>query len=109
MAEWNRGATPTHTWIVPGIDLSSAAIFVTYRQGGRNVVEHTGSDLTVSYSSPDTTVSTSLTQEESLRFDEGPGEVQLDYVLSTGKRDIGSRDPFIVGKTFKDVVTSVIS
>lgn len=66
------GTTPTHPFDVD-VDMTSAIVmFITYAQNGRTVVEKSIEDITIT----PTTVTTRLTQEETLRFAE-KGEVKM--------------------------------
>lgn len=59
-----RGTTPTHIFKT-SIDLTEAeVIFITYRQGNKNVLEKSREDLIVTSEQ----VSVKLTQEETLLF-----------------------------------------
>ena len=58
-----RGTTPTNTFKT-NIDLTGAAVFLTYSQRGRVVLEKAGDDLTVF----EDAVVTRLTQKETLGF-----------------------------------------
>lgn len=59
-----RGTTPTHIFKT-SIDLTEAeVIFITYRQGNKNVLEKSREDLIVTNEQ----VSVKLTQEETLLF-----------------------------------------
>lgn len=59
-----RGTTPTHIFKT-SIDLTEAeVIFITYRQGNKNVLEKSREDLIIT----DEQVSVKLTQEETLLF-----------------------------------------
>lgn len=62
----SRGTTPTHTFKT-SIDLTGVtALYITYTQAGRTILEKELSDCTIT--SQDITVT--LTQRESLRFKE---------------------------------------
>ena len=59
-----RGTTPTHIFNV-NVDLTQAvALYITYRQNGRIIVEKTLEDCTITA----TTVTVKLTQNETLKF-----------------------------------------
>ena len=59
-----RGTTPTHIFKT-SIDLTEAeVIFITYRQGNKNVLEKSREDLIIT----EEQVSVKLTQEETLLF-----------------------------------------
>lgn len=68
-----RGTTPTHTFQTD-IDLTAAAvIYLTYKVGGKVAFEKTGEDLTVTAES----ISTTLTQEETLSLKGQNAEIQI--------------------------------
>lgn len=76
-----RGTTPTHTFRVP-IDLTSAAVLkVYYKQGYEVLVEKEKPDLVVTPS----TITVQLTQEETLRFDDGQIKMQIRARMPNGK------------------------
>ena len=77
-----RGSTPTHVFTVD-LDLTDANIYVSYEQDGRVIIEKTGEDLTVTPNS----VTTSLTQEDTLSFHPGEVLIQLRYVKPSGEAD----------------------
>lgn len=77
-----RGTTPTNTFLLD-VDLSGATIFVTYEQGGVNVLEKTGADLTVA---PDS-IAVKLTQADTLKFKPGNVNIQIRYVDAFGTAD----------------------
>lgn len=77
-----RGSTPTNTFTVD-IDLTGATLFVSYEQMGKVIVEKTGEDLTVT----STSISLSLSQEETLRFKPGEVLIQIRYVFPSGAAD----------------------
>lgn len=67
-----RGTTPTHIFKT-NIDLSDAeVIYITYKQNGAIKVEKTIDDITATAEQ----ISTKLTQEETLSFDEH-GDVKM--------------------------------
>lgn len=61
-----RGTTPTHTFRTK-VDLREVdRLYITYSQNGRNVLEKTLEDCTIT----ENTIQTELTQAETLRFDD---------------------------------------
>lgn len=82
-----RGTTPTHTF-TSSTDLSEAtALYVTYQQGGKTVVEKSLEDIAVTTDS-DTgscTMTVELSQEETLAFDEKKQvEIQVRAAFANG-------------------------
>lgn len=68
-----RGTTPTHIFNV-NVDLSEAeVIYITYKQSESIVVEKEKADCTVSGE----TISVKLTQEDTLKFNTAPVEIQI--------------------------------
>lgn len=62
-----RGTTPTHTFTTD-VELSEAvAVYVTYQQRGKTLVEKTLSDITFGVKS----LSVELSQRDTLKFAEG--------------------------------------
>lgn len=82
MGGWHRGTTPVNTFNV-NVDLREATIYVSYAQRGRVIVEKTGHDLFVT----ETSIETTLTQEETLCFRPGEVRIQIRYVMSDGTAD----------------------
>lgn len=68
-----RGTTPTNIFNV-NVDLTGAeVIYVTYKQSDSVVVEKEKGDCTVTSES----ISVMLTQEDTLKFNTGPVEIQI--------------------------------
>ena len=62
-----RGTTPTHTFTLPD-DLTSAtisALYITYAQGSKTVLEKTLSDVTINGG----VITCTLTQADTLKFE----------------------------------------
>ena len=62
-----RGTTPTHTFTLPD-DLTSAtisALYITYAQGSKTVLEKTISDVTINGG----VITCTLTQADTLKFE----------------------------------------
>jgi hypothetical protein len=81
-----RGTTPTHIFTVD-VDLSTAvAIYITYEQNGRNLVEKDISDITVAEDAEthEKTLTTTLTQGETLRFRSGDVRIQIRAKFANG-------------------------
>lgn len=101
---WRRGSTPINTFKV-NIDLTNATVFVTYSQAGEVVIEKTGEDLVIT----DKTVSTRLTQEDTLKFDDSMlVEMQIRYVKPDGVADGSNVITASVGKILKDGVIEYV-
>lgn len=76
-----RGATPTHEFTVTEDFTAAVACFITYQQNGQTVLEKGINDVTITA----TKISTTLTQEETLRFaEEKPVEIQIRIKLDDG-------------------------
>ena len=75
-----RGTTPTHVFSVDA-DLTSAdAIYITYRQNQKNILEKTIEDITVT----EKKIETQLTQQETLMFQKGEVEIQIRVKMPDG-------------------------
>ena len=100
-----RGTTQTIQVRVPGVDLTGATAYMSFRQGGSVVVEKYPS---ISYSSPDSVASATLSQDDTLLFKEGLVEYQVRYLVGTtaGATEIF---PCYVTKILKDGKISHIS
>lgn len=87
--------TPTHSYVVEGIDLSGCDMWVSYQQGDAKLdVKAT----TVSYDGIDTTATVNLSQEQTGAFEPGTVKVQLNWVYPNGKRDAVSVKSIDVGR-----------
>lgn len=82
MAQWRRGSTPTNIFNV-NVDLRGSRIYITYVQNGKIIVEKTNDSITIE----EKKLTTTLTQEETLRFKTGPVRVQIRYVQVNGVAD----------------------
>ena len=93
-----RGTTPTNTFKT-NIDLTGAAVFLTYSQRGKTVLEKTGEDLTVS----EDAVVTRLTQKETLGFAATERvRIQIRYVFPDGTAGASNIMTAEVGEILKD-------
>lgn len=68
-----RGTTPINTFDVDIDFRQASAIYITYAQGGRTVIEKEISDITVE----ENTLSVQLTQQETLALGKGEVEIQI--------------------------------
>ena len=79
-----RATTPTFTFTFTEqtLDLTTAEhVYVTFAQGSRAITK-TGEDLTVQAKS----IQVSLTQKETLQFNDGIVEVQANWTDASGNR-----------------------
>ena len=75
-----RGTTPTNTFTVD-VDLREAtALYVTYKQNSRVILEKTLADATIE----ETSVAVTLTQEETLAFSKGTVMIQIRAKFADG-------------------------
>ena len=75
-----RGTTPTNTFTVD-VDLRQAtALYVTYKQNSRVILEKTLEDATIT----ETSVAVTLTQEETLAFSKGTVSIQIRAKFADG-------------------------
>lgn len=85
-----RGTTPTFDLVLTGADLTDAAnVYATFKYYGGTITK-SGEDLTVSADAsgeaPVSTVSVFLNQEETLRFQDGNVEIQVNWTYPDGSR-----------------------
>ena len=80
-----RGTTPTYTLTIEGQDLTDKTIYVTLKIG-KNLMTLTNDRLSVVYSQQDqkSIVAFTLTQEETLSFKVGTGDVQVRFINAEG-------------------------
>lgn len=101
-----RGTTPQHVFTLPRdlADVQLAALYITYKQGGRIVMEKTLEDDGVSRSGAEITVK--LSQEETLVFSADGGIVSVQLRLRTAAGDalVSGVITMSVGDVFKDGV-----
>lgn len=80
-----RGTTATNTFTLPFYmeiaDLS--AVYVSYSQNGKVVVEKALNDLSIS-TKENLIITVSLTQEDTLKFSEGKVKIQIRLKTTTG-------------------------
>ena len=78
-----RWTTPTYELVVEGVDLTAYQVYVTFSQHG-NVV--TIDNPTVSHYDGTTTITCSLTQQQSAGFRSGTMDVQVNWADSSHNR-----------------------
>lgn len=75
-----QGTTPTHSFVLPfSLDYVSDWV-ITYGANGKVILEK-GKDDCITR---DTTIMTTLSQEESFLFESGKAQIQLKLILTTG-------------------------
>lgn len=83
-----RGTTPTLTITVTGMDVADlTTIKVTFKQGDTELTKSTDE---VSVDTENNTIAVFLTQEETLKFDNGSIYVQIRGLLADGVTAIAS-------------------
>lgn len=94
-----RGTTPVNVFKT-NIDLTGAAVYVTYSQSGRVVLEKAGSDVEVTRDA----VTVRLTQKDTLAFNASLHQVQMQlrYVFPDGVADASNIVTAEVGEVLKD-------
>ena len=98
-----RGTTPTHSFTLPdelkNVELS--ALYITYRQGGKTVLEKTMEEASVEGG----IITVRLTQDDTLAF-QTEGEVQIQIRLRTAAGDALASEIIgvHVGRVLKDGV-----
>lgn len=101
---WRRGTTPVNVFNVD-VDLTGCTVWLTYAQQGRVVIEKTGEELDITADQ----ITTTLTQEETLRLNEGcMVEIQLRYIRSDGFSDASNIITVSIGKILKDGVIKYV-
>lgn len=104
-----RGTTPTHVFRL-NINLTGCTIYITYKQRGEVIVEKTGNDISVEQvTSSSCLLKTTLTQEETLKFDIDSAncekvKVQIRYKREDGFADASDVMEFSVGEILKEGV-----
>lgn len=76
--------TPTNRHIVKGIDLTGCDVWVSYEQGK---VELDIKATDVTFDGEDTTLSVTLTQEQTSSFKVGNIKYQVNWLYPDGRRD----------------------
>lgn len=75
-----RGTTPTNTFTVD-LDLTLAQVlYITYKQGGRTVIEKKLEDVTITAE----TLTVTLTQADTLKLRDGSVDIQIRARLIDG-------------------------
>lgn len=99
-----RYTTPTITLTVEGVDLTSADVYVSMEQGSLKFVK-SGDAITKTYNDPDTTITVTLTQEESAKFVEKQAvSVQINWIEADGKRSATQVKGISVARNLLDEV-----
>lgn len=79
-----RYTTPTYTFTISGVDLSSMDVYVTFKQGSTIL---TIEDCTVTYADETSTIEVSLTQAQTASFIVGKDcKVQVNAINIDGDR-----------------------
>lgn len=82
-----RGTTPGYELHVSGADLRNSTVYVTIAQGEDRKVTLSGARLSITYSGNMSTVTFTLTQQESLKFRSGRASVQVKFSDGSGNVD----------------------
>lgn len=103
-----RYTSPTQELIIEDMDLSSADIYVTYRQGSVNMT-FSGDDIEVSLITDndrtDTLIQVYLSQNDTAKFSVGEASVEVNWILD-GQRNATSIDKFeIKDNLLKEVIS----
>lgn len=99
-----RGTTPTHSFIIPFEIANISIVSVAYSQNGNVVVEKVISDCEITVEAGKTTISTKLTEEETLDLTAGNVEIQIRLGDSTGDRYASDIIKTTVKRLLKDGV-----
>ena len=81
-----RGTTPTHSFTIPFVDPNINLVSIAYAQGGSIVLEKTADDCTIAVGGTTTTITTKLSENDTLLFKSGMVEIQLRLGDSNGER-----------------------
>ena len=84
-----RGTTPDYQLSIYGHDLTQQSVYVTIKQGcglNETILTLTGERLTMIYDKETmtSTITFSLTQQETLNFKDGAGEIQVRFINAEG-------------------------
>lgn len=71
------GATEIHTFTLPYALSAVSKLYVTYQQSGVNVLEKNLADDADQFAIDGEVLTLTLTQEDTLRFDEGDAEMEI--------------------------------
>lgn len=74
-----RGTTPDYVLTLAGVDLTGQTVYVTILQGMKKLTK-TGDALTVEVDGTGSTISFSLTQEETLYLAVGSASIQVRFI-----------------------------
>lgn len=103
-----RYTSPTQELIIENLDLSSADIYVTYRQGSVSMT-FSGDDIEVSLITDndrtDTLIQVYLSQSETAKFGLGDVSVQVNWIID-GQRDATSIVKFDITNNLLEEVIS---
>lgn len=80
MANITRFTSPPISVVVEGVDITSADVYVTIKQG-TSEFDLTGNQLSMTYADSNTTITFSLTQEQSGSLTENPdASIQVNWI-----------------------------
>lgn len=82
-----QGTTPSVVFEIKNYDLTSAKVYVSFKQKNDVLTKSTGSDVQTSYDSEEqiSTIVCSLTQEETLAMKQGSVTVQIRFIYENGQ------------------------
>lgn len=103
MTDIGTYTTPEITINVP-LDLTSANIYVTFRQGGKTIFEKDETEMTVTAEE----IVVPLTQEDTGKFSPGPMSFQIKYVFPDGSSDVSNEMRTEIVEAYKRGVTSYV-
>lgn len=99
-----RGTTPTYTLVIPGEDLTNQRVFVTVKQGKKEINKRRD-DLIVAADAEGSTVVLTLSQEETLSLKENAETlVQARWIDANGVAGATESSPLTVGKVLNEEV-----
>lgn len=100
------GETAQHRFICPYASDLIQKVYVSYKQGLRDVFEKEASDI-YSYDDENSAIDVHLTQEDTLRFKNGVDvTAQLNVMLVDGRRRTSEPVTIVIGEQYKREVIS---
>ena len=103
MSEIGEYTTKEITILVP-MDLREANVYVTFKQGGKIVLEKNETEFSVLEDS----LVIPLTQEDTSHFKKGPLSFQIKYVFPDGSSDISNELSTLIVEAYKKGVIEYV-
>lgn len=105
-----QGTTPSVIGEIKGYDLTGSTVYVSFKQGNRDVLTKSGADVTVLYDgeSDTSTVICALTQEETLEMKQGSTLVQIRFIYENGQAFATNKQPLKIESVLLQEVIAYI-